>query len=128
MQPTELCVTAHELAKQFLLLSLIVENTFDGVENEWSDLIKVVEDTKEMIRLVWIQYRDSLTREVNDDDLAIFDGNINDKVIAGVFDENSVPLFVDMNWFCKHWQLLCNEIKKTPNTLCCGHPKSIMIM
>lgn len=55
-----------------------------------------------MIRLVWIQYRDSLTREVNDDDLAIFDGNINDKVIAGVFDENSVPLFVDMNWFCKH--------------------------
>ena len=48
-----LYVVAHEMAKQLLLLSLIMENTFDGLENECYDIDKVVEDISEIIRSVW---------------------------------------------------------------------------
>ena len=41
------------MAKQLLLLSLIMENTFDELENECYDIDKVVEDISEIIRSVW---------------------------------------------------------------------------
>ena len=45
-----------------LLLSFIVEKTFDGLENECYDIDKVVEDISQIIRSVWTQHRDSLAR------------------------------------------------------------------
>ena len=50
------------MVKLLLLLSLIMKNTFDGLENECYDIDKVVEDISEIIRSVWTQHRNSFAR------------------------------------------------------------------
>ena len=72
------------------------------MDNECNDSDKVVEDTNEIIRLVWTQHRDSLARFSKK--RATFDGNIDDKMITIILDEYSKLSCVDMNWFYKHLQ------------------------
>ena len=78
-----------------------MENTFDGPENECNDLDKVVEDINEITRLVWTQHIDSHYKMMI---LAIFDCNIDEKIIAVTLDEYPMLSCVDMNWFYEHFQ------------------------
>ena len=66
------------MVKLLLLLSLIMENTFEGLENECYDIDKVVEDISEIIRSVWTLQETTI--------LATFDSKRDDKITV-IFNE-----------------------------------------